>query len=48
MTDRPVYLLRLRADPDVDAIRALRSALKLLARRFGLRCVSLTTEAGDE
>jgi hypothetical protein len=38
---RPQYLLRLRPEPHVDnPIRALRLALKLLLRKFGLRCVS--------
>jgi hypothetical protein len=49
MTDaRPrVFLLKLRALPGVDAIRALRSALKRLLRSYGLRCVSIA-EVHDE
>ena len=34
---RPIYVLKLRAEPDVDPIRALRAALKVLGRRFGPR-----------
>ena len=41
----PVFLVRLRALPGVDAIRALRAALKVLLRRFGLQCVSVEEEA---
>jgi hypothetical protein len=39
-----VFLVRLRALPNVDGIRSLRSALKILLRRFGLRCVSVEVE----
>ena len=39
--DRPTYVLRLRPEPGVDAVRALRGALKVLLRRFGLRCVEV-------
>ena len=38
---RPVYTVRLRALPGVDAVRALRAALKVLLRRFGLRAVDV-------
>ena len=41
----PVFVLRLRVGPKVDAIRALRAALKVLGRRFGLRAVSVTVES---
>ena len=44
--DRPTYALRLRAEPGVDAIRALRAVLKILLRRHGLRCVSAYEEKG--
>jgi len=33
--------VRLRPAPRVDAIRALRAALKVLGRRFGLRAISI-------
>jgi hypothetical protein len=36
-----VFVLRLVPLPDVDGIRALRAALKVLLRRFGLRCTSI-------
>jgi len=45
---RPIYVIRLRAAPGVDGIRALRAFLKVALRRFGLRAVSVDTEAeGD-
>jgi hypothetical protein len=37
----PTFVVTLRAAPGTDAIRALRWALKLLLRKFGLRCVSI-------
>jgi hypothetical protein len=38
---RPQYLIQLRPEPGVNnPLRALRQALKVLLRRFGLRCVS--------
>ena len=40
--DRPVFVLVLRPEKSVaDPIRALRPALKILLRRFGLRVISL-------
>jgi hypothetical protein len=38
---RPTYVLRLRAEPNVDAIRSLRFALKFLLRRLGLKCICI-------
>ena len=38
---RPVYRILLRAEPGVDAERALRALLKTALRRFGLRCLSV-------
>ncbi len=38
---RPTYLIRLRPLPNVDAIRALRAALKVLLRRFGLKAIEV-------
>jgi hypothetical protein len=35
----PVYLLRLQAEPD-GSIHGLRAILKLLGRRYRLRCIS--------
>jgi hypothetical protein len=41
--------VKLRPGPGVDAIRALRAALKVLGRRFGLRAISITAEPdGDQ
>jgi hypothetical protein len=37
---RPLYKLLLRPEPGVDPERALRHALKVLLRRFGLRAIS--------
>ncbi len=39
--DRPVYRLMIRAEPGVNAIRALRWALKSMLRQHGLRCLSV-------
>jgi hypothetical protein len=43
-SNRPVYVVSLRAKPGVDPIRALRGALKVLGRRFGLRAVKVEVE----
>jgi hypothetical protein len=41
-TASPVYLIRLRSTRSGDdSIRDLRAALKVLLRRFGLRCTSI-------
>jgi hypothetical protein len=42
--ERVIYVLRLVALPGVDAIRALRWALKGLLRKHGLRCLSIDRE----
>jgi hypothetical protein len=39
--ERPIFVLALRPEPRVDGIRALRGALKVLKRRFGLRAVTI-------
>jgi hypothetical protein len=44
MTERPIFRLRLQPLPHVDAVKALRAALKILLRRFGLRCLSAEPE----
>lgn len=42
---RREFIVRLRPLPHVaDPIRALRHALKVLLRRFGLRCVEASEE----
>ena len=38
---RPIFVIALRPEPRVDGIRALRAGLKLLKRRYGLRCVTI-------
>jgi hypothetical protein len=43
---RPVFLLRLRPEPGIDALSAIRVGLKGLLRRHGLRCVGLRREDG--
>jgi hypothetical protein len=40
----PIFVLRLRVGPRVDPIKALRAALKVWGRRFGLKAVSVTVE----
>jgi hypothetical protein len=48
VTARPTFIIRLRPQPGVDAIRAWRQALKLLLRKFGLRVISIEhQERGD-
>jgi hypothetical protein len=44
---RPVFVVHLRPEPRVDAIRALRHGLKTLHRRFGLRAVSVVQDGTD-
>jgi hypothetical protein len=44
----PTFVIRLRAGPKVDAIRALRAALKLLGRRYGLRAISVMAEQSSD
>jgi hypothetical protein len=38
---RVIYVLKVEPMRGVDATRALRGLLKLMLRKFGLRCVSL-------
>jgi hypothetical protein len=42
--DRPIYRLRLQPQKNIDAIHALRRALKDFLRRYGLRCLSVEEE----
>ena len=46
--DGPIYVLTVRPLRGVDPVRALRGALKVLLRRFGLICISIqeTTDNG--
>jgi hypothetical protein len=46
-TTRPIFVVKLQAPPNVNEIRAVRAALKVLLRRFGLRCVGIA-EHTDE
>ena len=39
--ERPVFALRIRAEPGIDAIRSLRIWLKRGLRDYGLRCVEI-------
>jgi hypothetical protein len=41
---RPTYIVRLRAKAGIDAVKALRSSLKILGRRFGLQALSVREE----
>jgi hypothetical protein len=47
-TERPIFVLRLRPLPGVDAVRALRAGLKILLRRFGLQALSVELETSNE
>jgi hypothetical protein len=38
---RPIFVVQVRAEPSVDAIRALRAWLKIGLRIYGLRCVEV-------
>jgi hypothetical protein len=40
---RPIFVIALRPEPRVDGIRALRAGLKVLKRRYGLKCVTINT-----
>jgi hypothetical protein len=42
--DRPIYLLRLRALPGIDPIKALRFVLKSLLRRYGMQAIEVKEE----
>jgi hypothetical protein len=44
--DRPTFTLVLRAEPNIDAIRALRALLKVALRRFGLRVIAAHEDNG--
>jgi hypothetical protein len=42
----PVYILRLVPTSGTDGEKALRWMLKVLLRRFGMRCLSVEKEKG--
>jgi len=48
VTERPTYLLVVRAENGVDAIRVLRAWLKIGLRSFGLRCVEITPKEKEK
>jgi hypothetical protein len=48
MNERPTFLLRLRAQKDIDPIKALRRLLKYALRMCGLRAISVEEEHADE
>jgi hypothetical protein len=39
--ERPIYKILVRPEPGVDTARALRRLLKVLLRRFRLKCISV-------
>jgi hypothetical protein len=41
---RVIYVLRLVALPDRDAVRELRALLKRALRQYGFRCISVDEE----
>jgi hypothetical protein len=45
--DRRSFVLTLRSEPNVDAIRSLRRALKTLLRRDGLKCIGIHESTAD-
>jgi hypothetical protein len=48
MNKLSVFVIRLRALPGVDGVRALKAALKTLLRRYGLRCLSVEVETPNQ
>lgn len=45
----PIFVIKLTPDRNcVDATRSLRRALKVLLRRFGLRCIDARQESAPE
>jgi hypothetical protein len=45
---RTIFVVRLRALPNVNGIWALRAALKVLLRRYGLKCISVEVETASQ
>jgi hypothetical protein len=41
-SDRPLYIITVKPEAGVDGVQALRSLLKVMLRRFGLRAVTIT------
>jgi hypothetical protein len=46
--ERPIHVVTLRPEPNVDGIRALRALLKAALRRFGLRATNISEEVPTE
>jgi hypothetical protein len=46
--NRPVFVVRFRPLPGIDAIRALRATLKSALRQHGLRCIDAREEDVDQ
>jgi hypothetical protein len=46
--ERPIFTIRLRPEPGVDPIHALRHALKRLLRDFGMRAISVDARLEEE
>jgi len=44
---QPVFVLRLTPKPGTDPIKALRAALRVLLRRFGLCALSVSEEKSE-
>jgi hypothetical protein len=42
--DRPVFVVKLRPEPGIDAVKGLRWILKVSLRQFGLRCLDIRRE----
>jgi hypothetical protein len=43
-----VFVVTLRAAPNVDGLQALRALLRTALRRYGLRCTRLEIVLGDD
>jgi len=48
MNERPTFLLRLRAQKNIDPIKALRRLLKYAMRTCGLRATSVEEAPANE
>jgi hypothetical protein len=44
---RPIFVMRLTPKADIDPIKALRMILKNVLRQYGMRCLSIVPETGD-
>jgi hypothetical protein len=47
MIERPIFALTIRAEPGINAVRALRSWLKIGLRAFRLRCTTIEQRRND-